>query len=403
MSQSAVTKEAVPYWRLSGFYFFYFASLGALVPYLSLYLKDAGFDAIDIGILVGIVPATKTFAPYIIGWISDYSRQPITVIRWVNLFAALSFTLIFYGSGFWWLLWVIVSFSFFWNAVLPQFEATTLNHLGDDIHHYSGIRLWGSLGFILMVVVLGEVFEQVSISWLPAILLSLFVAIYISSWFVPESCCEHDHEHPSILHVIKQPVVTSFLLVCFLMLLSHGPYYTFYSIYLENHDYSRRVIGLLWAVGVIAEVIVFILLPRFFSYHNARFLLLITFAFTTIRWLLIGFFPDYPLIIFSAQLFHAFSFGVFHAVGIMLVHHYFRGIYQGRGQALYASLSFGAGGAVGSLVSGFFWDIYSPEVLFSLAALVSLSAFFIVWKFIVPDNKCSENKCPDSKNISEKS
>ncbi len=384
MTKAGVIKTAVPYWRLSSFYFFYFASLGALIPYLSLYLKDAGFSAIDIGILVGVVPATKIFAPYIIGWISDVSCQPGRIVRWANFLVIVSFLFVFYGSGFWWLFWVILAFSFFWNSALPQFEATTLNHLGEDVHHYSGIRLWGSLGFIFMVIILGEVFEKVSIEWLSPILLVLFVAIFIASCFVPESRCEHDHEHPSIMHVIRQPAVISFLLVCFLMLLSHGPYYTFYSIYLEDNDYSRRLIGLMWAVGVIAEVIVFILLPRLFPHASARNLLLITFALTSLRWLLIGFFPDYPWIILFAQLFHAFSFGVFHAVGIMLVHEYFRGIYQGRGQALYASLSFGAGGAVGSLLSGLLWQNTSPEVLFTLAAMTSMLAWFIVWKFIVP-------------------
>ena len=386
MKTPGVLNGAVPYWRLSSFYFFYFASLGALVPYLSLYLKDAGFDAIDIGILLGVVPATKTLAPFIIGWISDLSRRPMQVVRWVNLLVIVSFVFIFYSNSFWWLLAVILVFSFFWNSALPQFEATTLNHLGEDIHRYSVIRLWGSLGFILMVVLLGEVFESLGIEWLPLILLCLFIAIFVASLFVPESRCKHDHEHASILHVLKQPAVISFLLICFLMLLSHGPYYTFYSIYLEDNGYSRRIIGLMWAVGVIAEVVVFIVLPRLFPHASARHLLLVTFAFTSLRWLLIGFFPQYPWIIFSAQLFHAFSFGVFHAVGIMLVHQYFRGVYQGRGQALYASLSFGAGGAIGSLVSGVLWEMYSPAVLFSLAAMVSLLAWLIVWKYIVtPD------------------
>ena len=374
--------SALPYWRLSSFYFFYFASLGALVPYLSLYLKNAGYSAIDIGVLVGIIPATKIVAPYIIGWLADHTVRPISIIRWANLLAIVLFGFIFFGDGFWWLAVVLLGFSFFWNSVLPQFEVTTLNHLGTNVRYYSGIRLWGSLGFILMVVVLGEVFEQVSIQWLPAVLLGLLVFILLASLFVPESRCAHDHEHASILHVLRQPVVMAFLAVCFLMLLSHGPYYTFYSIYLEDYGYSRRLIGFMWAVGVIAEVLVFILLPRWFPRASARRLLLLTFALTSLRWVLIGFFPQHPVILFCAQLLHAFSFGVFHAVSIILVHRYFRGIYQGRGQALYASLSFGAGGAAGSLISGFMWDHFSPQLLFSAAAGMALLAWFIVWRFI---------------------
>ncbi len=380
-----MSRQTAPYWRLSGFYFFYFASLGALIPYVSLYFKKAGFDALDIGILFGIIPATKIVAPYLIGWLADYSHCPIRIIRWSNLLAALLFGFIFFGHHFWWLVWVMASFSFFWNAALPQFEALTLNHLGSAVHQYSSIRLWGSLGFIVTVLLLGEVFTQVSISWLAVTLSVLLVGVLLSSLFVPESQCESvDDEQVSIRHVIRQPGVRAFLLVCFLMLLSHGPYYTFYSIYLENHGYSSRIIGFMWAIGVIAEVIVFILLPRFYKQSNARSLLLITFALTALRWLLIGFFPQYLPVLFFAQLLHAFSFGMFHAVSIMLVHQYFRGIYQGRGQALYASLSFGAGGATGSLVSGLLWNVTSPQFLFALAAAVALLAWFIVWRFIYP-------------------
>jgi PPP family 3-phenylpropionic acid transporter len=115
---------------------------------------------------------------------------------------------------------------------------------------------------------------------------------------------------------------------------------------------------------------------------TARQLLLVTFLLTALRWLLIGFFVDNLSVLFFAQLFHAFSFGVFHAVSISLVHRYFTGRHQGRGQALYASLSFGAGGAVGSLISGLLWDQIEHAILFTLAAAVAMIAFMIVWRFI---------------------
>ena len=182
--------------------------------------------------------------------------------------------------------------------------------------------------------------------------------------------------------MIRQPVVLAFLLVCFLMLVSHGPYYTFYSIYLEIHGYSRGMIGLLWAIGVMAEVIVFLLIHRILLTVDLRRLLLITFALTAARWVLIGYFIDNLSVLFFAQLFHAFSFGVFHAVSISLVHRFFIGRHQGRGQALYASLSFGAGGAVGSLLSGLLWDQIAHAALFTLAAIVAGVAWVVVWRFM---------------------
>ena len=371
-----------PYWRLSSFYFFYFASLGALIPYWSLYLKSLGYNAQAIGVLMAIIPATKIFAPYLWGWVADHTRHPITFIRLANLLAVVTFTGVLVNSDFLWLAMVLFIFSFFWNSSLPLFEAMTLNHLGDDQHKYSVVRLWGSLGFIMMVVLLGEYYDITSIDRAPMVIVVLLAGILLASLIVPERLSRQHEDQVPILHVIRQPVVMAFLLVCFLMLVSHGPYYTFYSIYLENHGYSRGMIGLLWAIGVMAEVIVFLMMHRLLLSVDMRKLLLVSFALTALRWLLIGIFVDNLSVLFFAQLFHAFSFGVFHAVSISLVHQFFTGRHQSRGQALYASLSFGAGGAVGSLLSGFLWDRIDPAWLFAIATIVASFAFLVVWRFM---------------------
>ncbi|MBN4063526.1 MFS transporter [Cardiobacterium sp. AH-315-I02] len=379
-----MVKSGIPYWRLSGFYFFYFASLGVLIPYWSLYLKSLGYSSLTIGALVAILPATKLIAPYIWGWLADHTRRSMFIIRIASVLALLSFLLVFVSEQLWWLIVVMLLFSFFWNAILPQFEAMTLNHLGNDTHQYSMIRLWGSLGFIVIAILTGYLLQNYEANIIPLIVLFTFAVIAFSSFTVPEKLNTPHAEHSPIWHVIKQPKVLAFLVVCFLMLCSHGPYYTFYTIYLQEQGYSSHMIGMLWAVGVIAEVIIFLLMHRLLPVFGVRNLLIFTLLLTTVRWLIIGFFVDDLPMLFTAQLIHAFSFGVFHAVGISLVHDYFTGSHQGRGQALYASVSFGAGVAVGSLVSGLLWDQWGADVLFVFAACCTLLALVIVWKFIYP-------------------
>ncbi len=372
----------IPYWRLSGFYFFYFASLGVLIPYWSLYLKSLGYSSFIIGGLVAILPATKLVAPYIWGWLADHTRRSMLIIRAASVLALLSFSLVFVSQQLWWLTFAMVLFSFFWNATLPQFEAMTLNHLGNDSHRYSMVRLWGSLGFIVLVVIIGDLLQQYGAEIIPLAVLITFVVIAISSFIVPEKLNTPHTDHSPIWHVIKQPKVLAFIVVCFLMLCSHGPYYTFYTIYLEEQGYSSHTIGVLWAVGVLAEVVIFLIMHRLLPFFGTRKLLIVTLVLTTIRWLMIGFFVDDLSMLFLAQLIHAFSFGVFHAVGIALVHDYFTGSHQGRGQALYSSVSFGAGVAVGSLISGMVWDLWGAGVLFSFASCCTLLALAIVWKFV---------------------
>ena len=122
--------SAVPYWRLSSFYFFYFASLGALLPYWSLYLKSLGFDSIAIGAIIAVIPATKIFAPYVWGWMSDHTGRPVRIVRITNFLAIVAFVGVFFGNGYVWLSLEMFTFSVFWNSSLPLIESTTLNHLG---------------------------------------------------------------------------------------------------------------------------------------------------------------------------------------------------------------------------------------------------------------------------------
>jgi len=368
------------YWRLSGFYLFYFASLGALVPYWGLYLKSLDFSVTQIGQLVAILMATKIVAPNVWGWVADHTGHRMTIVRSASLLAALSFTGVFIASGFWWLALVMIAFSFFWNAALPQFEATTMNHLGGETHRYSGIRLWGSVGFILTVVALGPLLDAFGTGRLPQVLAVLFMLIWLSSLIVPESAAGHlplDQER--LRDVLRRPVVVSLLAVCFLMQASHGPYYAFFSIYLGNYGYSTALIGQLWALGVLAEIGVFLVMPKLLPRFGARRLLLAAVSLTTLRWLLIAGFPDRLPVMVCAQTLHAASFGLYHAVAIFMVHRLFTGAHQGRGQALYSSISFGAGGALGSLLSGYLWTGMGAQAMYLMAAGASLVAFVVVF------------------------
>jgi PPP family 3-phenylpropionic acid transporter len=370
------------YWRLSSFYFCYFALLGAWAPFWGPYLQDQGFNSVDIGYLAAIIYITKVFSPSIWSYLADKSGQHLHIVRLGSLLAFFCFLFIFLGSSFWLLALVVTAYSFFWNAVLAQFEVITITHLAGRYHSYSRIRLWGSIGFIAAVVGLGAVFDFVPISALPVFIASILLAIFISSLFVAKTKTETSLLSPhGIFTILKRPAVWAFLLVGVLLQISHAPYYTFFSIYMELQGYSSTLIGLLWGLGVAVEVLVFIWMHKLLARYSIRQIMLVSLLLAALRWFLIGYFSDNLLLLLIAQTLHAASFGSFHAVAVEYVRRQFVGGHQGQGMAVYSGLSFGGGSAIGAVVSGLAWQL-SPAHTFAAAGVVCVFAFIIAWFLI---------------------
>ena len=375
----------MPYWRLSGFYFFYFATIGVLIPYWGLYLRDIGFSAREIGQLMALLLATKIVAPNIWGWIADHTSRYMRVVRLAAALSALIYLGVYLGTGFWWLALVMIGFSFFWNASLPQLEATTLNFLGPDGHHYGRIRMWGSIGFIVLVVVLGPVVDRHGSASILPVLALLLLAVWLMTLLIPEGPPRpHLPATGPLTGLLRRPEVLAFLACCFLMQASHAPFYTFFSIYLDEYQYSKTVIGALWAFGVVCEIGVFLVMHRVFVRWPLHSLLAAVLLVTVLRFLLVALFPQFLTVLIFSQALHAVTFGAYHATAIQFIHHFFQGRHQHRGQALYSSLSFGVGGALGSLGSGYVWTWLGSLWTFVGAALLALLGWVLTQTLIRP-------------------
>ena len=370
----------IPYWRLSTFYLFYFALLGSTAPFLALYFHHLGFDSARIGELVAIPMLMRCVAPNLWGWLGDHTGRRLAIVRIGAVCTLGSFALILLDKSYAWLALVMALHAFFWHAVLPQFETLTLAHLHGQAARYSQIRLWGSIGFILSVVGLGRVFESFSLDAYPYTLLAIMAGIVVASAWVPDARAVEAAPRTPGEGFVKQllrPGVLAFYLCVGLMQLSHGPYYTFLTLHLEQLGYSRAVIGLLWAVGVVAEVLMFMAMSRILARFSLRQVLVTSFMLAALRWLLLGSFAEHLWVLVLAQVMHAATFGSFHAAAIHFVQRSFGSRQQGQGQALYAALS-GVGGALGALYSGYLWQPLGAGGTFALASLAAFAAAFIM-------------------------
>lgn len=373
-------EEGAPYWRLSGFYFFYFAALGSLLPYWPLYLQDLGYDPVRIGAIMAIMSAAKIVAPNVWGWIADHSGRPLTVVRLGSLGTVVAFSTLFWRDDFTAMALCTFAYCFFWNASLPSFEAITLQHLRHQPERYSRVRLWGSIGFIASVMAVGWALDSYPIAYLPYAMVALLSGTWLVSLLVPQGLrAGCPAAGTSFWRLLRRGEVLAFLTMSLLIQMAHGPYYVFFTVYLKDHGYTNSEAGQLWCVGVMAEVLLFWFVAQLLRHLSLRRLLLTSLLLGSLRWWIIALAVEQPLLLATAQLLHAATFGVTHVVAIQLIHRHFGDAHQSKGQALYNSVSYGVGGILGSYLSGVFWLSWGAIWEYAAAAAVSLLAFVIAW------------------------
>ncbi len=373
--------KSKPLLAIAGFYFCYFAFNGLFSPYWGLYLASLAFPAWQIGILTSLTQINRIYAPTLWGWLSDRTGRRQTILRIAGLGGFFFFIPLLLTNSFWLLFVAVLLASFFWSAALPLVEATTMTLLKGDSGAYSRLRLWGSVGFVCATLVAGYIIEARGVAILPWAVIAIMASLALYSWQVPNApvVVENHSEQSSFRSVLAQTEVRALLLSCFLMALAHGAYYSFYSIYVAEHGYAQSMIGWLWSIGVLAEIVVFALMPQLTQRFALRVLFLFGLAVATVRFGVIAFGIGSLALLMLAQIAHAFTFGSHHAVTMNYIHRYFVGRNQARGQALYIAVSFGLGGSLGGILAGLAWDRFGGVLIFGLSSVVALLGFIVAW------------------------
>ncbi|HLO65051.1 MAG TPA: MFS transporter [Azonexus sp.] len=373
----------LPYWRLSGYYFFYFAFIGAFSPYFGLYLQSLSFSAWDIGLLMSQMQLMRLFGPNLWGWLADHFGHRLAIIRLAGGIGLAGFTAFFWLDKLPAMLVAMAVLAFFWSAALPLVETLTFDHLREERGRYSRIRLWGSVGFIVAVMATGALLDIAPPSSVLWVCWTILLGILAYALTLPEAPPANQVCGGQPMgDILRQPKVMALMAACFAMSAAHGAFYVFYSIHLNAHGYSKTGVGLLWSLGVVAEIAVFIFMARLSKRFSLRGILLACFAAAVLRFLLMGWGVESVAIMIVVQLLHGLTFGAYHASAIAAVNQWFPGKVQGRGQALYSSLSFGAGGLLGALVSGRTWDWLGSGWTFTLGSLFALIGWLLIWGWV---------------------
>mgnify|MGYP005748782511 CR=1 FL=1 len=368
----------LPYWRLSAYYFFYFGFVGAFSPYFTLYLQSLEYSATDIAVLMSVMQVMRVLAPSLWGWLAERTGLRVPIVRASAIASLAGFCLFFTTTEFAGMFAAMVLMAFFWSAALPLVESLTFAHLGSLGHHYGRIRLWGSVGFIVAVVGLGHLLDFVRINAVLIVIAAILFGIVLCGLALPEAGRRSAARGSGGLgETLRRREVRALLGACFFMAAAHGAMYVFYSIHLAEHGYGKAVIGWMWALGVLAEIGVFLIMPGLAQRFGMRAILLFSLAAVVLRFLLVGWGANSFVLLFFAQLLHGVTFGAYHAAAIAMINRWFPGRLQAHGQALYGSLSFGAGGMLGGLISGLSWDAVGAAWTFTLGSSFGLAG--LIW------------------------
>lgn len=373
----------------AAFFFFYFAYIGLMSPYASLYFASRNFGAIEIAALMSMFQITRILGPFAWGWLADIRRDRLGIMRVTSVMACIIFLAIFYLESYLPLLIWMFLLNTVISSLMPLGEAATVHALyknNDFDRRYGRLRLWGSIGFIAMVLSAGAWFERFGIESFPYFGITALLIMTVLTTTLREPAIEATHHvEVKLGRVLKNTQVQWFLSANFWMIFGHASLYVFYSLYLDKLGYSKGEIGLFWMLGVLSEVIFFYFQSYFYARYTTKNILLTAYLIATIRFALIAYLPEL-LVLVVAQIMHAATFGAHHSASIKMLQTWFKGPLQARGQALYTTVSYGIGGTVGGLVAGWVWEYLAPAHVFGLAAVSSFLGYWCMSKITHTDS-----------------
>ena len=362
-------------------YFLYFGVMGVFLPYFNLYCYHLKFSGFQIGVLSAIRSIALVLFPLVWGGLADrfHIRKPIYIFCSFISTAIWAFYL--YTTDFWAMLLITIFYGVFYSPIISFLEAFTMDVLGTEKKSYGKMRGWGTIAFIMTVLLMGKVIDIYSIEIIIILIFYGSMAQALISIKIPDIQIKKQTSFSSNAKVLlKRPVIV-FLFCAFLMLVSHGTYYGFYSIHLENLGYGKTFIGISWALASIAEIVVMIKSDIIFKRFSTDNVLFFSFMVAVLRWLGL-FFTTSPVIILFLQILHAVTYGTFHVSSILYIDSLTPDEGKTLGQAVNNAVTYGLGLMVGFFINGFLFETLGTFTLFMISSFIALGGGLLL--------KCSQ-------------
>ena len=356
---------------LAAQYFLYFGVMGAFLPYFNLYCYKIGFDGVKIGNLAAARQVAMVIFPLIWGTLADRfkARRPIFIVA--SFASAVVWGGLLLTADYKWMLLIVTIYGVFYAPLIPFLEAFTMDILGGHKKSYGRTRLWGSIAFISMVLGLGWVIDRFSIKIILGVIFGGSLLQSLVAIGIPNVNLKNILSFSQGVKYVFHGRFIIFMISAFIMLLSHGAYYGFFSIHLNKLGYSTTFISGCWALASTAEIGAMVFSDRIFKRFSLKTVIIFSFLMAVIRWTVL-YRVDGPLAILVSQLTHAVTYGTFHMASILYVDQLIPKEVKTLGQGINNALTYGLGLMVGFYISGNLYEHFGTPFLFAASAILAL-------------------------------
>ena len=361
--------------------FCYFTTAGLFNPYAPLWFKELGLSTLAIGTITSLQAWTRVVPPYAWGWLGDHTGRRVDIMRWTSLGCVVSSLALFSVTGYWGAAVATLLLFGFNSALMPMHDAALGRLLaterGFDAGRYGRVRMWGSIGFIITVVICGALLDATGVGLFPWLVVLLNGVMLLAVLRLPRlrTPVVQGEPTPPVLPMLRQPEVAWFFASAFFTVTGHGVLYAFFSLYLVSLGWGKATVGALWALAAVVEVLFFWRQGGWFHRLSLHRWLEIAAGVSVLRFALMAMIGWMPALVLVAQPLHAITFAAHHATCIAMVHRLFPDRLRGRGQALYTVLGYGLSGVVAGIGGGWLIDRWGYAAAFWAASGAAVLAW----------------------------
>ena len=367
-------------------YFIYFGVMGIFLPYFNLYCYHLNFSGFQIGTLSALRSVVMIMFTLIWSVLADrlQIRKPLYIL--CNFISTMIWAFFFFATDFKAMLVITIFYAVFYAPIISFLEAFTMDVLGLEKKSYGRLRVWGSMAFIITVIVLGRIIDLYSVEIIIALIFCGSLIQAAVSTKIPAVHIKKDASFTLQAKVLLKKRVGVFLFCAFLMLASHATYYGFFSIHLENMGYGNTFIGIAWALATISEIMVMIKSDWIFKRFSMENVLVFSFMVAALRWFAF-FWAKSPPAILLLQMLHALTYGTFHVASILYIDALTPAEAKTLGQAANNAVTYGLGLMVGFFVSGYFFESLGSFGLFFTSGFIALGGGLIFKGFQIMEHR----------------